>query len=108
MIDTDLAHYLNSINSSISTLHGDISTLDGYMSSVDKKLDVVIDYTKSVLSNEPASKAVENVDYTDSINQLMQLLAYTDLLLLVLIVFVVIISGMLLGLAITRWMKARR
>lgn len=77
------------------------------MSSVDKKMDVILDYTKSVLS-EPMTKSVETVDYSDSMNNLCQLLAYTDLLLLVLIVFVVIISGMLLGLSVTRWMRARR
>lgn len=46
-----------------------------------------------------------NVDYSASLNDVCQLLSYTDLLLVVMIVFMLVGFGMFAGYQVTRWMK---
>lgn len=51
---------------------------------------------------------LNGVDYSESMRQMATLVAYTDMLLIVLIVLVVLIGGLVAGGMVTRWMKSRK
>lgn len=46
-------------------------------------------------------------DYTDALSQLAQLVAWTDVLMIVLIVLWVVMAGVYVGSQVTKWLKAR-
>lgn len=101
--------YLEAIANSVADSHSDMSTLNGYVSATNQKLDALTDKVNSILAAMPdAGSGNGTIDYTGGIQSLCKLLSYTDLLLMVLLTFVVLLSGMVLGLAVTRWLKARR
>lgn len=62
-----------------------------------------------VVLSSPASSDpdVVEVDYSDAIDQIAQLLAYQDMMILVLTVAVVLFLGVFLGYLVTRWMRNR-
>ena len=60
----------------------------------------------SDLSGESAkSETVANADYTDILVQISQMVAYMDMMLLVICVLVFFGIGLLFGYLITRWMR---
>lgn len=76
--------------------------LGGQINGLDDKVN-------SVLAAMPEQEAdTSSVDYTALLENIQQLAAYADVLLVVLSVFVVLLCGMVMGLAFTRWLKARR
>ena len=61
-------------------------------------------------SSSGSSSPVETstmIDYSDTLQQISQLIAYCDLLLVVLTILVFLGSGLFFGHLITRWMHGR-
>lgn len=70
----------------------------------DKLVD--LDDKLSGLSDVVSGLDVTGVDYTTAIQQIIKMLAITDLMLIVLVVFMFLGCGLFFGYQVTRWMKA--
>lgn len=88
---------IDEIASSIGTPHG--YTLVDSHTRIHEQLNSLAATNNAILNGD--------VDYSDSVDKLCQLLAYGDVLLLVLIVFLAVGMGIYTGTIITRWLKTR-
>ena len=98
-LSSDLSQKLDTSSSGVSdkldTLSSDLSQkLDG----VNNGLDSVRDAVASVDAN--------SVDYSTTLEQVGQLLAVTDILLVILCVMVFLACGLFCGYQVTKWMRA--
>lgn len=70
----------------------------------------ITDVNDSIFNLQTAIQNMQNattVDYTAQIQSLQKLLAWTDLLLIVLVVVLFLFVGLVLGGQVTQWMKRR-
>lgn len=92
-----LSTKIDEVSSSIGTAH-DVSVVDS-LGAINEQLNSLAAASNSILDG--------NVDYTSSIDRLSTLLAYGDMLLMVLIVFLAVGMGIYVGTIVTNWLKTR-
>lgn len=97
-LSTDLSQKLDTLSTDVSqktdTLTSDLSQkLDGVTNGLDGVRDVVLNAN------------ADSVDYTATLERVGQLMAVTDILLIILCVAVFLALGLFCGFQVTRWMK---
>jgi len=63
--------------------------------------------TETSSGSASPSETVSSVDYSDALAQISQLVAYTDLVLIVISVLMFLGVGLFFGHLVTRWMHGR-
>ncbi len=112
-MEIDYSQQLEAINAKLDSLYTVVANLDTTISGVSNDSGIRIDDAALIdklngLAEVVTGNRVDGIDYTTQFEQLTQLLVYTDMLLLVLIVFLVIGVGAFVGSQITRSMKLRQ
>lgn len=98
-VSSDLSQKLDTSYSGVS------DKLDTLSSDLSQKLDGVNDGLGSV-RDAVASANADSVDYSATLEQVGQLLAVTDILLIILCVMVFLACGLFCGYQVTKWMRA--
>ena len=119
--NSDLSQKLDALSSGVSdkfdALSSDLSQkLDASTTGVTDKLDALsselslkLDGVNNGLDNVRAavdSVDANSVDYSTTLEQVGQLLAVTDILLVILCVMVFLACGLFCGYQVTKWMRA--
>ena len=119
--NSDLSEKLDTLSSAVSddldALSSDLSQkIDTSTTGVFDKLDVLsndlsqkLDGVNNGLDNVRAavdSVDANSVDYSTTLEQVGQLLAVTDILLVILCVMVFLACGLFCGYQVTKWMRA--
>lgn len=100
----DYTEQLNTIISKLGTIADDLSAFkDSYAAFDDSAVIARLD---SLLDLMPVG-ADSSYDYTVSIQKLCELVAYLDLMMVVLTVVLVIGFGLVAGISVTKWLRNR-
>lgn len=103
--------YTTQLNAVVSKLDGISNQLNQMMAGDNdtlvslSSLHDMLDTINTTITNK--TMVTGTIDYSASIAKLSKLLAWTDILLIVVLVLLVLIGGIILGGQITRWMKMR-
>lgn len=108
--NSDLFQKLDVLSSDLSqkldtSFTGVSDKLDTLSSDLSQKLDGVNDGLDS-LRDAVASANADSVDYSATLEQVGQLLAVTDILLVILCVMVFLACGLFCGYQVTKWMRS--
>lgn len=110
-----MAEYTQILDNIYSTLQSIDANLDAissgtqYVDSIFVSHNAIKDAIDSLaLDLQTAGSANVATDYTTSLDTLCKFMAYTDLLLIILIIFVVLGVGMMAGYTVTRWLKQNK
>lgn len=94
-----LSSQIDLVNSSLNVPNSDVTLAQNVSSMQQTLLD---------MSASSTAYMEGNVDYSQQLHDVCQLLTYTDMLLLVTLVFVVILAGVLFGKIVTDRMKVHK
>lgn len=100
----DYTEQLNTIISKLGTIADDLSALNSSYAAYNDS--TVIARLDSLLDLMPVG-ADSSYDYTASIQKLCELVAYLDLMTMILTVVLVIGFGLVAGISITKWFRNR-
>lgn len=110
MAEPDSTQQLQAVHDSVDRLHADVEGVNQALQSLSNNHGLVIDDTTITgkldsMLQAIGSQADSPLDYSSSLSQLSELLVYTDMLLLVLILFVVVLCGVSVGRILTDRLK---
>ena len=89
--ETDaMAESIQDMSNAVQGIQADMAALDGKVDN---------------LSDAVRSADVADIDYSESLNQIAQLIALQDLMMLLVVVMLFVLSGLILGSIVTRWWR---
>lgn len=112
-MEVDYTQQLEALNAKLDSVYTASAHIDETLQALSNDEGIRIDDAALIdklngLSEVVTGSRVEGVDYSSQFEQLAQLLVYTDMLLLVLIVFSVLGVGAFVGWQITRSMRLQQ
>lgn len=109
------AQQFDDLMAAISALDAKVSVANGYLSSTSQAAvtlpgtqETIVDQLGDILSAMASSGSVAVPDYSVSMEAICKMLAYTDMLLLILLVMIALFLGVFLGNQVTKWLRARK